>query len=579
MSLRISRESLPVLLLGVVFVLASILMPKTWHIEAVIPVGSVSSPEKNLIIARICCLLDGIWCLLIALTAWRWKRLSAASLIEPKHIEGNEIVSRKTASLILIAASVLGLILRLISLDSSFWLDEITPLTFYRDTSVFGLLTTYFSTNNHLLYTLLEKVAVTMFGEQEWAVRLPSVLFGVATVPIMYILTRTIAPRWISLSTALLTAVNYQLIFFSQNARGYTGHLFFTLAATLFLVRGLKKDKFVHWCLYCACMFFNLASIIASLSALIAHFVIGTVAAIVVQKRSGGGWALFRRIGCVTFLALLMVLHLYSIIFPQAYAVVQDTYHVQSTGFTLFSTEFLNELIRGFKFSNNPLILAAAIPGIAVVVAGVCALYRCSWVMLAALGLPEIFLALYLLKLGLSVSPRFFLLALPFALIVGALGLYDLVKRVLLKINQPKLLTPTFSLGILCVALVSVPTLLQYYKIPKQDFRGAVLYLREKPEKIYPLSLYTAREGFGYYANKNGMRLDNDYFDGRTLEKIDNVLKQHRLDQFYVVTTFPRALHLDHPELEALVEKHWVVDRVFPGSIGDGDITVWKPRK
>jgi hypothetical protein len=55
-------------------------------------------------------------------------------------------------------------------------------------------------------------------------------------------------------------------------------------------------------------------------------------------------------------------------------------------------------------------------------------------------------------------------------------------------------------------------------------------------------------------------------------------LRQHKPEQLYLITTFPRALHLDHPELEPLIEKYWVVDKVFPGSIGDGDLTVWKPR-
>lgn len=241
------------------------------------------------------------------------------------------------------------MVLRSLFLDSSFWLDEITPLTFYRDSSVFGLLTTYYSTNNHLFYTLLEKLAVSAFGEQEWAVRMPAVLIGTLTIPVLYLLTRTIAGRWISLGVALLLSVSYQHIFFSQNARGYSAHLFFTLLATLFLLRGIKRDKVEHWIGYCLCMFLNMASIIASLSVLIAHFLIAVVAALVVQRRSKGGWMLFCRLAAVIFLSLLMVLHLYSIIFPQAYMVVQETYKVQSAGFTLFSGEFLNEVLRGLR--------------------------------------------------------------------------------------------------------------------------------------------------------------------------------------------------------------------------------------
>jgi hypothetical protein len=375
-----------------------------------------------------------------------------------------------------------------------------------------------------------------------------------------------------------LLAVSYQHIFFSQNARGYTAHLLFTLGATLFLIRGIKKDKVAHWAGYCLCIFLNMASIIASLSVLIAHIVIAIAAAIVVQRRSRGGWALFRRLFAVMFLALLLVLHLYSIIFPQANAVVQETYKVQSTGFTLLSAEFLNEVVRGLKLASGPMVLLAAVPGLIVSVAGLRAIFRCSWICLAALVLPEILLASYLLKQGLAVSPRFFLLALPFALLVCAIGVYVIVRLILVKLNRQKLLPPVFISAMLCVSAVNIPSLIQYYKIPKQDFRSALLYLQSKPGKVYPLSIYTAREGVAYYANRFGLRLNQNFFDARTIPEITAVLQKHDPGELYLVTTFPRALHLDHPELEPLMEKYWVVDKVFPGSIGDGDLTVWKPR-
>jgi mannosyltransferase len=579
MSLRITKESIPIVLLGTMFTLAAFLLPETWHIDAVIPAGSVSSPDKNLIIARICCSLDGLWCLYIGLTGWHWHQLSANSLIVPKRIdEIEETISRRLATGLLLAIVLVALFLRCLYLDTSFWLDEITPLTFYRDSSVFGLLTTYFSTNNHLLYTLLEKLAVTGFGEREWAVRMPSVLFGVASVPVLYLLTRLIANRWVSLGTAFLLAVSYHHIFFSQNARGYTAHLFFTLAATLFLIRGIKKDKVAHWACYCACMFLNLASIIASLSVLIAHFLIAVIAAFVVQKRGGAGWPLFRRLAAVIFLALLLVLHLYSIIFPQAYMVVQNTYHIQSTGFTLFSAEFAAEIARGLKLASGPLVLIAAIPAILISAIGLRMIFKCSWILLAGLILPEILLAAYLLKLSLAVSPRFFLLALPFALLVCSVGFYACMRLILNRLNKAELLTPLFLGGMFCVAAVNIPALCQYYRMPKQDFRTAVSYLQSKPSKVYPVSIYTAREGFAYYAKRIGWRQNIDFFDTRTVPDFNAILQTHKPGELYLVTTFPRALHLDHPELESLIEKYWTVDKVFPGSIGDGDLTVWKPR-
>lgn len=575
--MRITRQSVAISIIGAVFAIVAFILPGSVHIEAVVPPGSVSSPEKSLIIVKWCCALDGLWCLYLGLSGWRWRRLAADSLIVPKVIPDSSLFTRKQATVVLLFIIFLGMVLRSLFLDSSFWLDEITPLTFYRDSSVFGLLTTYYSTNNHLFYTLLEKLAVSAFGEQEWAVRMPAVLIGTLTIPVLYLLTRTIAGRWISLGVALLLSVSYQHIFFSQNARGYSAHLFFTLLATLFLLRGIKKDKVVHWIGYCLCMFLNMASIIASLSVLIAHFLIAVVAALVVQRRSKGGWMLFCRLAAVIFLSLLMVLHLYSIIFPQAYMVVQETYKVQSAGFTLFSGEFLNEVLRGLRLNHLSLLLAAVIPGLLVVAVGLKEMFRSSWLLLLGLSLPEILLAAYLYKFGLTVSPRFFLLALPFALLVATIGLFETIVWILRLLKLEKLTTAAFSGAMLIAAAINAPTLVAYYKIPKQDFRSAVLYIKSKPA-VYPLSIYTARAGVEYYANRSGLRLNRDYFDARTVPEFTEILERHRPTELYLVTTFPRALHLDHPELEPLMNKYWLVDKVFPGSIGDGDITVWKPR-
>jgi hypothetical protein len=251
---------------------------------------------------------------------------------------------------------------------------------------------------------------------------------------------------------------------------------------------------------------------------------------------------------------------------------------VQSTGFTLFSAEFLNEVVRGLRLNNAPLLMAAAIPGFIVAGAGLRAIFRCSWLLLVGLLLPEILLALYLLKLGLSVSPRFFLLALPFALLVCAVGFHQMIRWCAQKIRRESLSPLAFGAAVLCASAINIPSLIQYYKMPKQDFRTALLYLKSKPGKVYPCSIYTAREGVAYYANRDGLRLGQDFYDARTIPEITDVLKSRRSNELYLITTFPRALHLDHPELEPLIDKYWVVDKVFPGSIGDGDITVWKPR-
>lgn len=65
---------------------------------------------------------------------------------------------------------------------------------------------------------------------------------GTACIPAAYWLARFALTRWQALSVALLVAVSYHLVFFSQNARGYTAHIFFSLVTSgLVLVASTRR--------------------------------------------------------------------------------------------------------------------------------------------------------------------------------------------------------------------------------------------------------------------------------------------------------------------------------------------------
>lgn len=575
--LQIKSSHVPALVAGGALLAIVLLTPATLHSQMVVPAGTIAKATHDLLFFKVCCFIEAACFLMIALSGWTWKKLDPAQLIATQKIDPVEIMSRRTASCALVVITILGTILRLVSLDNSLWLDEITPLSFYRETSLLGLLTTYFSTNNHLLYTILERAFVYCFGEAEWVVRLPAVVFGIATIPVLYLLSRIIAPRIVSLGVALLLSVSYHHIFFSQNARGYAPHLFFSLAATVCLVRALSKDKVKSWILYCTCMVLNMASIMASLSVLIAHIVIDGCIGWTVSGRGISAGPILRRFTAVLAITLLLVLHLYSVILPQAYEVMQATYHAQSTGFTLLSADFVQEVARGSKI--GAMIWLAAIPAAAIGVLGAVTTFRSSWVLFLGLLLPEVLLAGYLLVMNLAVSPRFFLLALPFGLLILSVGLHRACRLIGSRLSKVSTVPAAYAVVVFLICLVNIPLLVQYYRIPKQDFRSAAVYLKSKTSpRAFDVAIYTAKEGFAYYAKRNGLQENLDFTDIRTLSDLQSVMYKHDPQHIFLVTTFPRALHLDHPELELEIDKHWVLDRVFPGSIGDGDVTVWKPR-
>ena len=124
------------------------------------------------------------------------------------------------------------------------------------------LLRKFSSPNQHLMNSLLERVSVALFGEHDWSVRLPAVTFGILTVPAMYWLARPVMKGWQSLAVALLTAVSYHHIWFSQNARGYSGFLFFSVLSVGALWRLVETPNRKWIAVYAVTAILSLMSLI-----------------------------------------------------------------------------------------------------------------------------------------------------------------------------------------------------------------------------------------------------------------------------------------------------------------------------
>ncbi|MSR46029.1 MAG: hypothetical protein EXS13_03010 [Planctomycetes bacterium] len=142
--------------------------------------------------------------------------------------------------LLLAALLVLGLGLRLVGLSSSFWIDEVDTLVAIVRQPLATIVISYGSENQHPLYSVLARLAVVAFGESEAIVRLPALLFGVASLFAVARLGRQLIDETTGLLAALLLAVSAHHVWFSQNARGYTGMLLFTVLATSEFLRLLS---------------------------------------------------------------------------------------------------------------------------------------------------------------------------------------------------------------------------------------------------------------------------------------------------------------------------------------------------
>jgi uncharacterized membrane protein len=132
---------------------------------------------------------------------------------------------------------LIGGLIRMYRLPNGLWFDEIQTLVDYVRLPMGHILTTYNSQNQHLFYSVLAGATTGIFGESAATLRLPAAVFGVASLAAMYFFARMVTGRIESLLATALLTFSYHHVWFSQNARGYTGLLLFTLLASGFFVR------------------------------------------------------------------------------------------------------------------------------------------------------------------------------------------------------------------------------------------------------------------------------------------------------------------------------------------------------
>lgn len=135
---------------------------------------------------------------------------------------------------------ILGLILRLISLNQSLWLDEATtalvakmPLT--------DFFTKFMPGDFHPpLYYLAIRGWWLVVGGSEIALRIPSVFFGILTIYAIYLIAKQLKIKW-PIVPALFLATSGLHIYYSQEARMYAMATFLVTLAVYFYIT--KKWK------------------------------------------------------------------------------------------------------------------------------------------------------------------------------------------------------------------------------------------------------------------------------------------------------------------------------------------------
>jgi mannosyltransferase len=155
----------------------------------------------------------------------------------------------KTQYILIAFITLLAASLRFYKLGEwSFWRDELATIN--RATIFYGSFDAILlNLPPNIIWmpisVLFTSAALHTFGINEWVARLASVIIGILSIPVIFLVTRRLVNGWVGLLAAILMTFSTWHIMWSQNTRFYTSlMLFYFLASVmfhLFIERGQLK--------------------------------------------------------------------------------------------------------------------------------------------------------------------------------------------------------------------------------------------------------------------------------------------------------------------------------------------------
>lgn len=472
--------------------------------------------------------------------------------------------------------------LRVYKLNAPLWFDEVMTLIHYVRLPWSELVADYSSFNNHLFYSLQAKLAVSLLGEEPWVLRLPAVIFGVASIWALWRLARpALGPAQSLLAAALMTA-SYHHIWFSQNARGYTELMFWSLAALIIFIEAQGSRSWRAWAgfgaVLAAAMYTHLtaAFFIAALGLVYAAMLLGrwlrapAPPALLAPADRGAQlaplWGFL--LGGVITLALCAPA------LPQMVTLVAA---VEQTSEVDLMREYQNPfwtLLEGLRtMGGSGGLMLVAVPAAALAaIVGLVGLIRRAPV-IALVGVLHIVLTLCaLLALNMRIWPRFFFTDIAFALmfITHGAAICAVWAGAAAEAVRLKALTSSrvFAVGAVLMLCASAFLALRNYAVPKQDFPGAIAVIGpQQNASVGAVGL--AGEVYEPYLG-TGWPQVVDAADLRSLARPGA--------RTWAVVIFPSRTRRENADVMQVLQSEFDLVRILPGTLGDGAVLVYSSR-
>jgi mannosyltransferase len=172
--------------------------------------------------------------------------------------------------------TLLAFALRLALLDQGLFGDELWTYRIVTENDLAGVFSDVYDTNEITppLHFVLSWGAGQIGDSTIW-IRVPSLIFGTATIPVAYLLGRRVFGEATGLLAGALLALSPFAIFYSIEARGYATMAFLVALSTLALLKALDGGRGTWWIVYA----------VSACAALYTHYM--AVFAVVAQA----GWA------------------------------------------------------------------------------------------------------------------------------------------------------------------------------------------------------------------------------------------------------------------------------------------------
>ena len=466
-----------------------------------------------------------------------------------------------TPWLLLALLTLLAVVLRSIGLNNGLWYDEIKTLLESVQSPLIRILTVFPGDNQHTLFSVLAHLSISVFGDHPWSLRLPSMLLGAATVPLVFLFAREFCGRTEALLASLLLAVSYHHIWFSQSARGYAVLGFLAVLASWLLLRGLRRGRASDFVWYAVAAALGVYTHVTMIFLVASHAML-CVLPLGVPTFDAERRARWRLPMLGFILAGVFTLVLYSPVLLEVHSAVGKK--SDPTNGATAKWAFV-ELLRGLQIGFGSAV--AVLAGNVLFLAGVWSYFRQSRFVLGMFLLPGVITIVAPVVLHRPVRPRFVVFLAAFAVLILVRGALE-IGRTLERRRQGGVATSS-RIGValvLVLVTLSAASLPRNYRLPKQDFAGALQFIQAHRAADEPvLTAGPATYPYRAYFKQSwrGVASLAELQDARTHGQ-----------RVWVVYTLKSYIQSGAPDLMAALNADCAVQGVFPGTLGGGDVTV-----